>query len=88
MLVSVRREGRERKVGVGLYPSSHSVTFKKRSEENLKIFTFKKSMWLDFSGGAVDKNPPTNAGAMDLIPGPGRSHKQLSPCTTTAEPVL
>ena len=26
------------------------------------------------SGGPVVKNPPANAGNMDLIPGPGRSH--------------
>ena len=29
---------------------------------------------LDFSGGAVDKNPPVNAENMCLIPGPGRFH--------------
>ena len=45
-------------------------------------------MWLDFSGDAVVKNPPTNAADMDLIPGPGRFYKQLSPCITTIEPVL
>ena len=28
----------------------------------------------DFPSGAVDKSPPTNAGATGLIPGPGRSH--------------
>ena len=28
----------------------------------------------DFPGGAVDKNPPTNAGAMGSVPGSGRSH--------------
>ena len=25
----------------------------------------------DFPGGAVDRNPPANAGSMGLIPGPG-----------------
>ena len=47
-----------------------------------------KGCW-DLPGGAVDKNPPANAGDMDLIPGPGRFHtcrEQLSPCATTAEP--
>ena len=28
----------------------------------------------DFLGGPVAKNPPANAGDMDLIPGPGRFH--------------
>ena len=28
----------------------------------------------DFPGGAVDKNPPANAGDTGSIPGPGRSH--------------
>ena len=28
----------------------------------------------DFPGGAVDKNPPANAGDMGSSPGPGRSH--------------
>ena len=32
----------------------------------------------DFRGGAVVKNPPANAGDMDSIPGPGRSHMPLS----------
>ena len=27
-----------------------------------------------FPGGSVVKNPPTDAGAMGSIPGPGRSH--------------
>ena len=36
----------------------------------------------DFSGGAVVKNPPANAGDTGWGPGPGRSHiaaEQLSP---------
>ena len=35
------------------------------------------------------KNPPANAGVMGSIPGLGRFHieEQLSPCTTTTEPV-
>ena len=28
----------------------------------------------DFPGGAVDKNPPADAGNTGLIPGPGRFH--------------
>ena len=31
-----------------------------------------------FPGGAVVKNPPANAGYMDLIPGRGRSHMPQS----------
>ena len=32
----------------------------------------------DFSGGAVVKNPPANAGDMGSSPGPGRSHMPWS----------
>ena len=32
-----------------------------------------RNWFLDFSGGAVVKNPSANAGDMGLIPGPGRS---------------
>ena len=32
----------------------------------------------DFSGGAVFKNPPANAGDTGLIPGLGRSHMPQS----------
>ena len=44
----------------------------------------------DVPGGILDKNLPGHAGGMGLIPGPGRFHRlwgQLSPCTTTTEPV-
>ena len=27
-----------------------------------------------FPGGAVNRNPPANAGDMDSVPGPGRLH--------------
>ena len=33
---------------------------------------FKKTK--DIPDGAVDKNPPANAGDIGLIPGPGRFH--------------
>ena len=39
-------------------------------------------------GGSVVKNLPAKAGDTNPIPDPGRSCMQLSPCTTTAEPVL
>ena len=43
----------------------------------------------DFPGGTVVKNLPANAGDTGSSPGPGRSHMpQLSPRTTTTEPVL
>ena len=29
---------------------------------------------LDFPGGVVNKNPPTNAGTTGSVPGPGRFH--------------
>ena len=32
----------------------------------------------DFSGGAVVKNPPANAGDTGSSPGPGRSHRPQS----------
>ena len=44
----------------------------------------------DFSGGPVVKNPPSNAGGVDLIPGRKTKISQatglLSPHTTTAKP--
>ena len=45
----------------------------------------------DFPVGPVVKNLPTKAGAMGLIPGPGRSHTPLGnkhKHTLTSEPVL
>ena len=45
----------------------------------------------DFPGGSVVKNLPANAGDMGSSPGLGRSPhavEQLSPGTTTTEPVL
>ena len=36
-----------------------------------------KESW-DFPGGAMVKNPLANAGHMDSIPGPGRSHMPRS----------
>ena len=50
-----------------------------------------KSLLLDFPGGPVVKNPPTNAGDMSSIPGPGIFHmlqSNLNPCTVSTEPVL
>ena len=41
----------------------------KQIKENEVCYASKKS----FPGGAVIKNPPTNAGDMDLIPGSGTS---------------
>ena len=50
-----------------------------------------KNLMKGFPRGAVVKNLPANAGDTGSSPGPGRSHmavEQLSPCTTTTEPVL
>ena len=44
--------------------------------EYLKISIIKSKR--DFPGGAVVKNPPSNAGDTGLIPGPGRSHMPRS----------
>ena len=41
--------------------------------KNTYIFQNNK-LQVGFPGGAVVKNPPTNAGNMGLSPGPGRSH--------------
>ena len=45
----------------------------------------------DFPGGPVVKTPPSNAGDAGSIPGRGtkipHAAGQLSPCTTTTEPV-
>ena len=40
----------------------------------LEYLKKKKHTYMDFPGGAVDKNPPVNAGDTGSIPGPGRSH--------------
>ena len=37
-----------------------------------------RNYFRDFPSCTVDKTPPANAGHMDLIPGPGRSHMQKS----------
>ena len=41
---------------------------------NQDFFFFFSLNFLNFPGGAVDKNPPANAGDMGLIPGLGLSH--------------
>ena len=35
-------------------------------------------LFLDFPGGAADRNPPANSGDTGLIPGPGRFHMPWS----------
>ena len=42
-----------------------------------KLSVFKNKL-RDFAGGAVVKNPPANAGDMDLIPVAGRPHTPQS----------
>ena len=37
-----------------------------------------KLIFQGIPGGAVDRNPPANAGDRGLIPGPGRSQKPWS----------
>ena len=52
---------------------------------------FIKTLGRGFPGGSVVKNPPANAGDMGWIPGSReipQATEQLSPCTTTTEPVL
>ena len=39
---------------------------------------FKTQVYGDFPGGAMDKNPPANAGDRDSTPGLGRSHMPWS----------
>ena len=38
-----------------------------------EFLQIKKTYFWGFPGGSVVKNPPANAGNMNLIPGPGRS---------------
>ena len=57
-----------------------------------------KSVFVDFPGGAVVKNPPANAGDTGESPSPGRSHMPrshearapqiLSLCSRAREPQL
>ena len=53
-------------------------------QRNIRITTW------DFPGGAVVKNPPSNAGDTGSIPGRGtkipHAAVQLSPCAATTEP--
>ena len=52
---------------------------------------FIKTLGRGFPGGSVVKNPPANAGDMGWIPGSReipQATEQLSPCTTTTEPVF
>ena len=46
------------------------------------VLTLRKLIFRGFSGGTVVKNLPANAGDIDLIPAPGRSHMPPSkyPC--------
>ena len=67
-----------------------AVTWCKSEIEPKNKYLLKDKFW-DFSSGAVVKNLPANAGDTGSSPGPGRSHmgtEQLSPCTTTTEPLL
>ena len=52
------------------------------------LFPCLKAFHGDFPGGTVDMNQFANAGEMDLIPCPGRSHMQRSPSATSTEPEL
>ena len=50
-----------------------------------------KKQHRDFPGGGVVENPPADAGDTGSIPRSGKiphAAEQLSPCATTAEPVL
>ena len=45
-------------------------TANSRTQEKLPS----KSSSQDFAGAPVVKNPPANAGNMDVLPGPGKPH--------------
>ena len=49
-----------------------------RYEDKVAWWQHARYMREDFPGGTVDKNPPTNAGDMSSILGPGRFHMLLS----------
>ena len=59
-------------------------------EELSQIMFLNVSVFWDFPGGPVVKNPPSNAGNLGSIPGPETkiSHGQLSPCAATPEKAL
>ena len=50
------------------------INQKKDIFQNMVIILGKKQLCLGFPDGPVVKNLPANAGDMDLIPAPGRSH--------------
>ena len=53
---------------------SMSTTGYQNSPYGLAPSTYSKATCRGFPGGSVVKNPPANAGELDSIPGPGRSH--------------
>ena len=59
-----------------------------KTKQNKLRPSIESSLW-DFPGDPVVKNPPSNAGDMGSIPGPGtkttHTSGHLSPCTKTAE---
>ena len=54
-------------------PKGQRKCYERKGKMRKRILRKKKKKE-DFSGGPVVKNPPANAGATCLIPGPGRSH--------------
>ena len=59
----------------------HFLTFKSKESHLLLIrkwFSLENSLLLDFTGGAVVKNPSAKAGDMGSSPGLGRSHMPRS----------
>ena len=57
-------------------PEEDLHTFQ-RGRERVYNYKFKVNAW-DFPGGAVVKNPPSNAGDTGLTSGLGRSHMPWS----------
>ena len=71
-----------------------SVKGKSQAANNLwnaSIYVLKNRVYEGFPGGTVVKNPPASAGDTGSSPSLGRfphAAEQLSPCTTTTDPVL
>ena len=61
-----------------LYSWFNNVQEEKKRKERKLAVTQLKNTEAGFPGGAVVKNPPANAGATGLSPGPGRTHMPRS----------
>ena len=74
-----------------MHDCTSQAKFKLQNFINITIIIMIKISFQDFPGGTVVKNTPCQCRAHRLGPWSGKiphATEQLSPCTTTTEPVL